>query len=339
MRCGGVKLAVLSLLLLSLSAGFADTVLFKTGEVITGTVLQTNQSSVFLRREYGTFSYPLETVKRLFIDEDAFHDAATCTNRIAGWGTLVGRLAERAWAPGMKQIPATVIDTGIFKNVPYSSFRAGSSYELNIFGDPQNPAAVQIGVAGGLLDDRVARDNCIEFIGSALTDPLDREVARKLSRAEDVAGHEGLVFQVTPPSAVDAYGGWWVSVYDEDKLNAARATQLELKDILEPPLTSTNLLSFNPNDSKWSIEERKQTLAPAMLRLPATKRPLTSVTNSHKTTNALVISTNSAGTNTATTVSNTVASTAPVEAPPGSIYVRGYYRKDGTYVRPHYRKK
>ena len=40
-----------------------------------------------------------------------------------------------------------------------------------------------------------------------------------------------------------------------------------------------------------------------------------------------------------TTATRSVARTPSSSASSGRVYVRGYYRKDGTYVKPHYRSK
>src|SRR4030095_5272980 len=42
---------------------------------------------------------------------------------------------------------------------------------------------------------------------------------------------EGLTFEVTPETAEDAYGGWWISVYSPKLLDEARATEEELRKL------------------------------------------------------------------------------------------------------------
>ena len=41
----------------------------------------------------------------------------------------------------------------------------------------------------------------------------------------------GLTLEVTPPTAEDAYGAWWISVYDEKALAEQRAKDSELSKI------------------------------------------------------------------------------------------------------------
>jgi len=115
--------------------------------------------------------------------------------------------AVQPWASTLQQIPATVIDNGVLRNVPYKSFRARCAYEINNYGDPAVPAGVEIGVRGGLLEDESAKRNCLAFICSLLRDSADREAVHGLSLEKGKTLRNGLTFEVTPPSDADAYGG------------------------------------------------------------------------------------------------------------------------------------
>jgi hypothetical protein len=64
-----------------------------------------------------------------------------------------------------------------------------------------------------------------------LPEDADRRLLRMLDLAADLQESRGLRFEVTPPTAEDAYGGWWVSVYDEAGLDRSRATPTELAGI------------------------------------------------------------------------------------------------------------
>lgn len=139
-------------------------------------------------------------------------------------------LAARPWAKGLKQIPSTVIDKGILRHVPYTSYRAGE-YELNIYGDPTAPACIEIGIYGKLLESASAKKNCFDLMTALFTDPEDRKILASLNQVGDKKTHGVLTFEITPPTAEDAYGGWWISVYNETHLDASRATPKELEQI------------------------------------------------------------------------------------------------------------
>ena len=206
--------------------------------------------------------------------------------------TIIVTAAIQSWASEFREIPATVIDNGVLRNVPYKSYRAGHDYEINIYGDPATPAAIEIGIRGGLLENENAKRNCITFICSLLREPADREAVHGLSLEKGKNIHDGLTFEVTPSSEPDAYGGWWVSVYNEDALNSVRASDKEMESITveRSSLESEKRAATSPESwDDWSSPDLRYARAPK-----------------------------SGGTG-------------------GSVYVRGYYRKNGTYVQSHTR--
>jgi hypothetical protein len=219
------------------------------------------------------------------------------TNPLPNYAATIIRLAAQDWATGLRQIPATVIDAGILKNVPYKSQRAGGDYEINVYGDPANPAGFEIGIRGKLLDDEQAKKNCVEFVASLLSNSEDKATVRGLKIAKDLIVRNDLTFEITPSTAEDAYGGWWVSVYGEAGLDKVRASDKELRAITV---------------SKESVAEKK-----------------TAATKPVSNDDAQLGQWN--GDDLRYARSSNGKSTG------GSVYVRGYTRKDGTYVQSHTR--
>jgi len=169
-------------------------------------------------------------------------------------------------AKDFQQIPATVVDKGPLRHVPYLSYRSGE-VEFNAYGDPDAPACLEIGHFGA--SDAAGRAACRDALASMLPGAEDRRVLQGLDPAKGKQTRAGLTFEITPETAADAYGGWWVSVYDSKALDGSRASEGGWTGIAAP-------------------------------------RP---------------------------------AGGEAARARPGStVYVKGYYRKDGTYV-PGYAKK
>lgn len=144
--------------------------------------------------------------------------------------TTIARL--QPWGGTLSQIPATVIDKGVLRFVPYVSFKAGD-HEVNVYGDPGSPAGIEVGIYGRLTGREDERQACIDFIAGALAQGEDRDALRQLNLDQDSTTRAGLTFEVTPPTAPDAYGGWWVSVYDEARLDLARTSGAELERMVE----------------------------------------------------------------------------------------------------------
>jgi hypothetical protein len=229
-------------------------------------------------------------------DPDAVEYAGT--NGIPHWGVIISHLAKSSWAHDLKQILATVIDSGIFKDVPYVSFRcATSGYEVNIYGDLDRPAGIEIGTLNYLLRDNTAKSNCIEFISNVLMRAEDVRVVRALRwNQKELVETNGMTFEITLPKEADAYGGWWVSVYDQKALEKAKASGPELLAITEPRTPPPRTIRLAPvaRPVTWSSEEI------AVSRMPRYSQP-----------------TGNTG---------------------GRVFVRGYYRKNGTYVHSYSRR-
>ena len=118
------------------------------------------------------------------------------------------------------QIPATVIDDGMLKGVPYVSYRVGADCEINVYGDPDSPGCIEIGVYKSLLADSEAKQRCVNFIKTLMPEmPLGmlRLTGGKVLKS-------GVVGEVTLPDAPDAYGGWWVTVYNQSLLHGLNGT-------------------------------------------------------------------------------------------------------------------
>jgi len=139
------------------------------------------------------------------------------------------------------------------------------------------------------------------------------DVARRdtTTVASSKAGHQtkdmqkikGMTVEITQPSEPDAYGGWWISVYDENALTNARANGEDLLSITQPRIPKKQQVAAQPlvvtaatapsTDSSWSADD---------------------ISNSRPD---LLDSSNQGGT----------------------VYVRGYYRKNGTYVHSYTRRR
>jgi hypothetical protein len=156
-------------------------------------------------------------------------EALPGSGRLAKWDRCLHVITARPWAAELSQIPADVIDKGIMKHVPYLSLRSGP-YEFNIYGDPDQPACLEIGVYAK-APAQADRKECLETMAMLLNDPGDRKALRSANLEKCLIQASGMSIEVTPASADDAFGAWWISVYSENDLNQQRASQAELTKI------------------------------------------------------------------------------------------------------------
>lgn len=144
-------------------------------------------------------------------------------------GSIVNTFATRPWASDVEQIPASVIDTGTFRFVRYVSYQA-ERFELNIYGDPQHPAGVEIGVYAG---DESIKKEIRGLMEGFLQSADDRDLLHNLSLEQGKRTRNGLTFEITPSTAEDAYGAWWISIYDLEALDRARVSNADMKVVSE----------------------------------------------------------------------------------------------------------
>jgi hypothetical protein len=165
------------------------------------------------------------------------------------------------------------------------------------------------------LSNADAKQHCIDFISSILGDGFDATIVRQMNRNKDLVQRHGVTFEVTPATDPDAYGGWWISVYDEKLLDTARASDAELAQIAVPK--SEILAAIQP---LAVLQTSTPTPAPAVPTPEAISPSQTDF--------------NSAMENwTPSDVSRSRRSSTAGN----DVYVRSYSRKDGTYVHSYTR--
>jgi hypothetical protein len=295
--------------LLCCAVADADTIHLKSGRQIENCVIvQKNETDVVFTLGYGTVTIPAAEIKSIepklvdFIDADK-------PPRVPREVTIVTAVAKQPWATNFRQIPATVVDKGVLAHVPYFSYQCGNGYELNIYGDPDQPACIEMGIVADALKDAEAKSNCIQFIASVLGDKNDAAIVKSLNRTKDNHTRKNLTFEVTPTSAEDSYGGWWISVYDKTRLDSVRATPAEIKDI-----------TVAKDESNEKPEQ------PAQRNVAPPKPPERNYDEPYWS--PVEIKKSQPNTPSVNRGSGT-----------GRVYVKGYYRKDGTYVRSHTRSR
>src|SRR4051794_40779118 len=120
-----MKLSALSPLILIVGVCCAtvsesETLVLSSGRTIVGTVIRTNGNDLMLLTDYGTFNFGRDNIKEIK-GVQAETTAIQATGRLPDFKTTVLALSGRAWATDLARIPATVIDKGMFRNVPYVS--------------------------------------------------------------------------------------------------------------------------------------------------------------------------------------------------------------------------
>ncbi len=217
-----------AILLALTSAALADTIHLSNGGKLEGVILKETETQVVVRLKYATVTLAKSDIDS--IEKSKPEESKDAAQRMARWDKCIEALAARKWGGDLRQIAALVVDKGVFKNVPYMSHRAGD-YEFNIYGDPDHPAGIEIGVYKDLVKSDSVKKECLEIMLGLLREAKDQEFLKALSLKVDKKDREGITFEITPETAEDAYEGWWISVYDAAAIEKERATAEELAEL------------------------------------------------------------------------------------------------------------
>jgi hypothetical protein len=296
--------AVCMLVLAPLSLLHGDEVILVDERSIQCTVLQENKDSIAILFGDALIRLDREQVLSIKKSTSDFRRPKATETGLPSYSDVLRLLVQQSWAVDLHQIPATVVEVGVLRHVPYKSHRVASECEINVYGDPSHPSCIEVGLFGKFVNHDIAKQRCVEFVASLFPDEASREVILSLSKDKDSVERDGLTFEITPATAEDAFGGWWISTYHTDSLDERRASQKELATItIERPRATRTTRASVPRVVKhdedwesWHVSDFQHARIPA----PSVSQP------------------SSSG---------------------GRVYVRGYYRKDGTYVRPHTRSR
>jgi len=132
------------------------------------------------------------------------------------------------------EIPATTIDNGEFKNVPYMSFRANEDIELNIYGDPNDPAGIELGIYGAHAGNTRLRKVLRSYLAGFLTTRKEIEALYGIDLNGGIHEAGDITIEITPKSAPDAYGAWWISLYNRKDLDSVRMDTADYERLTRP---------------------------------------------------------------------------------------------------------
>ncbi len=213
-----------------------DAVVLKDGTTIRGLIVENVRDSVTIQQPYGERVIPKSEIVRIR-DEANTGTYFTDPHRrgsLPPWRAIVNDLRSMDQITSLEQIPATVIDTGEFKDVPYVSFRVNQSVELNIYGNPDDPAGVELGIYGRKSGDRALRRSLRAFLAGYLSTREEISALYALDFDGGLKQVGDLVIEVTPKDAPDAYGAWWLSIYNPSELAKHRLTPAEYARLTIP---------------------------------------------------------------------------------------------------------
>ena len=234
-----------------------DSIVLKDGRTVYGLILKNTRDAVLLQEAYDEVSYPKSEIVRIR-DEDDMKAIYTDIDRhgeLPPWRVIVNDLRVNDMVKTFIEIPATRIDNGIYKNIPYKSFRINGDIELNIYGDPEDPAAVEVGIYGLKQFAQKGRKTLRAFLAGFLSTKEEVSALYSIGLSGGEKATKDLTFKVTPRSAPDAYGAWWISMFNPKTLNEVRLTDAEYDKITMPVEDVVNRRGKVRRQYLWTKEE------------------------------------------------------------------------------------
>ncbi len=211
-----------------------DKLTLKDGSVYNGLIILNTRDSVTIQSEFEECVIPKSDILRIDDSEDALYTEAGRRGDLPAWRVIANDLRTHDGIKTLEEIPATIIDTGVFKNVPYKSFRVNQDLELNIYGDPNDPAGIEIGIYGRRAGDQKLRRFLRSYLAGYLTNTGEVAALYSLGLQQGLATAGMLTIEITPPDAPDAYGAWWISLFNKKDLAAARLDAKEYAVLVRP---------------------------------------------------------------------------------------------------------
>ena len=239
------RYAATLLVLLSVAAGLRgtddsfrapDSLTLIDGTVVHGLIIRNSRDSVLIQQETGELDIPKNKIVRIIdnADRDVLYTGMNRKGQLPSWRVIANDLRTHDAVKSLVEIPATVIDVADFKNVPYKSFRVNEDVELNIYGDPEKPAGVELGIYGPQSADKKLRKLLRGYLAGFLTTREEIAALYSLGLAKGKTQVGNIVIEITPANAFDAYGAWWVSLYNPKELDQVRLSDSEYKRLVRP---------------------------------------------------------------------------------------------------------
>lgn len=218
------------------SAMTPDTIQLTSGKTLRGLIVKQTNSGVTIQLPYGEQTIKNEDIVRIRnVDDDEMWFTRVLTpGALPPWRIIANDLRNQDEIKTFQQIPATGVDNGMFKNVPYISFRANQFIELNIYGDPDDPAGIELGIFGSRRSSKETHQILRQFLGSYLTTTDEIRALYSMNQKGDLRKVGPISIEITPPDAPDAYGAWWISFFNEKKLNKIRLSDAAYAKLTMP---------------------------------------------------------------------------------------------------------
>lgn len=204
-----------------------DTVILNDGRELHGLIVRNDARVLALQQRMMEVEIPKNQIRRIIDQSDSlvyFADIAD-PGTLPPWRMIVQDFRLDDNIRSFREIPATTIDNGYLRNIPYLSFKINQRVEMNVYGNPEDPVCLEFGIYE--KGEKITRFKKIirAYLAGILTSRQEVEAIYSLPEKGGQIRAGKFTFRITPPDAPDAYGGWWISIYDAARLDKVRVPE------------------------------------------------------------------------------------------------------------------
>jgi hypothetical protein len=245
-----------------------DRIEMKDGTTLRGLILRNDANSVLLQSAAGERVIPKSDISRIQeeADNEVYVAAVTAKGKLPSWQAIVHDFRDHDAVWRVQLAPSASFTEGALRNVPYLSFNVNLRGILNIYGNPDDPVAIQFGIYGKRGRSDRYHQMVREFLAGHLNTREEISTLYSLSLRGDKKSAGTLVFEITPPTGSGANGGWWVSVYDPRRVEKARVDAKKYAALTRP---FTEIFTPDGRLQEEASARFDQWLASSIMKLPA----------------------------------------------------------------------
>lgn len=220
----------------SFSSLFPDKIIMKDGVCYKGFIVKNDAQEITLQQEKGELVIPKAAIMRIddISKKTLYFTNLVEPNKAPPWQMMVQDMRCNDAVKSFIQIPATRITSGYLKNVPYLSFFINKHAQMNIYGNPKNPACVELGTYSKGEKLKKFQEITRDFFAGYLSSRSDIKTLYALNLKGDEQSMGQFVFKIMPPSDPASQGGWWISIYDPLQLKQARVSEERYEQLTLP---------------------------------------------------------------------------------------------------------
>lgn len=194
------------------------------GTQISGLILRNTADSVLFQTAESEREIPKSIIRRIHdeMEAEVVFPELLAPGHLPSWRAMVFDLRNHDAIHSLQQIPSAAINEGYLRNIPYLSFRVNEQSAFNIYGDPNDPVAIEFGMYGKQRRSGRYHRTVREFLAGHLQTRGQIAALYSLSFTGDEKKAGPLALRITPPAEAGPHGGWWITLYNPSRLDAAR---------------------------------------------------------------------------------------------------------------------